>query len=444
MLSSFLIVSFADLKSHKFAHWFAFPAIHSDWSDEVSINRPFKAEESTQLVDEVGTWKTSQNDERQHGFFLAKKVRRGAELYENAEETEPADQSSPPTPGPDIGYTWKIGSLGDFETGFFNGVALEDRFVCFVDPSAYTEAAAWPLRNLLVLVRYRYKLRNVQILCYRDIHARRHEARSIVINFKVKEQPLTPDPALVPTPVLPLVTGWQRTGGALKPTETDISPYMDPRNLADQSVDLNNKLMKWRVAPNLDLDIIKGTKCLLLGAGTLGSHVAGNLLGWGVGKITFVDNGRVSYSNPVRQPLFEFEDCVEGGAGKAKKSAERLKKIYPGVDSVGHKITVPMLGHPMINEAETKSDYDTLKQLIDEHDAIFLLMDTRESRWLPTVMSKATGKIVLNAALGFDTFLVMRHGVSGDDGSEAALGCYFCNDVVAPENVSAVSVQNYA
>ena len=48
--------------------------------------------------------------------------------------------------------------------------------------------------------------------------------------------------------------------------------------LADQAVDLNLKLIKWRISPNLNLEIIKNTKCLLLGAGTLGSYVARNLL----------------------------------------------------------------------------------------------------------------------------------------------------------------------
>ena len=60
-------------------------------------------------------------------------------------------------------------------------------------------------------------------------------------------------------------------------------------------------------------------------------------------------------------------------------------------------------------------------------------------------------QVVLTAALGYDSYLVMRHGsrpagvscpgaaVSCDprqpiDGAE--LGCYFCNDVVAPGNVS--------
>ena len=38
---------------------------------------------------------------------------------------------------------------------------------------------------------------------------------------------------------------------------------------------------------------------------------------------------------------------------------------------------------------------------------------------------------MINAALGFDTFLVMRHGVRGPEQLQP-LGCYFCNDVVAP------------
>lgn len=44
-----------------------------------------------------------------------------------------------------------------------------------------------------------------------------------------------------------------------------------------------------------------------------------------------VDNGRVSYSNPVRQSLFVFEDCMQGGKPKAEAAAESLRKIFPGV-----------------------------------------------------------------------------------------------------------------
>jgi ubiquitin-like modifier-activating enzyme ATG7 len=182
----------------------------------------------------------------------------------------------------------------------------------------------------------------------------------------------------------------------------------------------------------LALDEIKNAKCLLLGAGTLGSYVSRILQGWNVKKITFVDNATVSFSNPVRQPLFVYKDCLDGGAKKAIRAAEALKEIYPGTDSSGYAMSVPMLGHPITNEEATKKDFDQLQKLIEEHDAIFLLMDTRESRWLPTLMGKAAGKIVMNAALGFDTYVVMRHGIAPPEGGEAALGCYFCNDVVAP------------
>lgn len=71
-------------------------------------------------------------------------------------------------------------------------------------------------------------------------------------------------------------------------------------------------------------------------------------------------------------------------------------------------------------------------ELIRAHDVVFLGTDSRESRWLPTLLAAAEGKLLINAALGFDTYLVMRHGVSG---GPQRLGCYFCNDVVAPGDV---------
>lgn len=124
--------------------------------------------------------------------------------------------------------------------------------------------------------------------------------------------------------------------------------------------------MRWRLLPSLDLELIAATRCLLLGAGTLGCNVARNLLvflfllfgvkwsdliypeqGWGVRHITLVDNGVVSYSNPVRQSLFTFEDSLNGGLPKAIAAAKHLKEIFPGVVRPTHQRTNQHLHSPL-------------------------------------------------------------------------------------------------
>ncbi|KAK4996673.1 Autophagy protein 7 [Elasticomyces elasticus] len=502
LLSSFSAICFADLKKYKFNYHFAYPAVHSDpqWkqdTEDAGAISKLSSPETTKLVETVQTWRYS-TDARQHGFFLAKRIRRlptdephtateGRDQQAEGDDRRPQTPRTPSTT--DLGFVWAVGSLSSYENGFFNNTDEQDRFVCFADPSTYPNNPGWMLRNLLVLVRQRWHLDKLQVLCYRDTHTRREHPSSIVLKLQspkiesvpqnASAQPVeekvassrTTSPSKRP---MPKVTGWERNAqNKPAPRTVDLAAYLDPTRLADQAVDLNLKLIKWRISPSIDLDVIKNTSCLLLGAGTLGSYVARNLMGWGVRKITFVDNGRVSYSNPVRQPLFDFKDCLEGGAKKAERAAEALAEIYPGVGSKGYFMSVPMAGHPILDEERVKDEFEMLMKLIDEHDAIFLLMDSRESRWLPTVMAKAAGKIVINSALGFDTYVVMRHGArqtprksttrisdtasvttsaeptnpsepihsaSPPDRQETPqqelqgeeLGCYFCSDVVAP------------
>jgi ubiquitin-like modifier-activating enzyme ATG7 len=70
----------------------------------------------------------------------------------------------------------------------------------------------------------------------------------------------------------------------------------------------------------MHVSLVRPPLCVtaLAGAGTLGCAVARTLLAWGVRNVTLVDSGRVAFSNPVRQSLFTFQDCLDGGRLKAQ------------------------------------------------------------------------------------------------------------------------------
>ena len=64
---------------------------------------------------------------------------------------------------------------------------------------------------------------------------------------------------------MPAVVGWEKNAkGQPGPRMANMRASMDPAKLAENSVDLNLKLMKWRLVPELDLDRIKATRCCLL------------------------------------------------------------------------------------------------------------------------------------------------------------------------------------
>ncbi|TKC41606.1 hypothetical protein EI555_001057, partial [Monodon monoceros] len=354
--------------------------------------------------------------------------------------------------------TMVLVSLLKHYSDFFQGQRTKITIGVY-DPCNLAQYPGWPLRNFLVLAAHRWSssFQSVEVLCFRDrtLQGMRDVTHSIIFEVKLPEMAFSPD--------CPKAVGWEKNQkGGMGPRMVNLSECMDPKRLAESSVDLNLKLMCWRLVPTLDLDKVVSVKCLLLGAGTLGCNVARTLMGWGVRHITFVDNAKISYSNPVRQPLYEFEDCLEGGKPKALAAADRLQKIFPGVNARGFNMSIPMPGHPVnfssVTLEQARRDVERLEQLVEGHDVVFLLMDTRESRWLPAVIAASKRKLVINAALGFDTFVVMRHGLKKPKLQGAGdlcpsrpvapadllgpslfanipgykLGCYFCNDVVAP------------
>ena len=74
--------------------------------------------------------------------------------------------------------------------------------------------------------------------------------------------------------------------------------------------------------------------------------MARTLLAWGVHDLHLVDNGTVAFSNPVRQSLYTFEDCLEGGVGKAEAAAGMLLRVCPSARVQATAPTIPMPGHP--------------------------------------------------------------------------------------------------
>ena len=421
LLTSFLLLTYADLKKYDYYYWFAFPALAPEepvkyWSIK-TLDKAFSSDEISNLVRGYDAFEV---ENRNTGFFLVER---------NGKE-----------------FTFQ--PLASFDKVYKPDSTVT---VGFCDPSTLERNPGWPLRNFLILLAQSWgdKLQEVSVLCYRD--CTRKGKRQIHHSLFIEGVTI---PTRRDETCLPKVLGWEKNEkNKLAPSFVNLSANMDPQRLAESAVDLNLKLMRWRILPTLDLERVKNTRCLLLGAGTLGCNVARCLLGWGVRKITFVDSSRVSFSNPVRQSLFTFDDCKNGGVKKAQAAAESLKLIFPGVDAEGIQLLIPMPGHAIGTETaaikEAKESVHKLEELIKSHDAVFLLMDTRESRWLPTLLCACYSKICINAALGFDTFMVMRHGFlpegvvpeplepmlqtnNGKGIPGSMLGCYFCNDVVAP------------
>eukprot|EP00092_Neocalanus_flemingeri_P029015 GFUD01031500.1.p1 GENE.GFUD01031500.1~~GFUD01031500.1.p1 ORF type:complete len:680 (+),score=251.80 GFUD01031500.1:45-2084(+) len=404
-LNKFSILMFADLKKFMFYYWFAFPALNIPSSVVVtSCQEGGDVLSSDQLQSLTRALRGGDNSVYSLVLLEEKSV--------------------------------KIAPLSQLGT-----VDLTSTLVCVSDPSSMAKHPGWTVRNLTAALCHQFPglVSGLRVLCLRASvkDGQVLAGHSLVITLGGQEPQLASMPGVV---------GWEKNDkGQLGPRLANMRSSMDPVKLAEGSVDLNLKLMKWRLVPQLDLEKVMKAKCLLLGSGTLGCGVARGLLGWGVRHISLVDNGKVSFSNPVRQSLFMFKDCLNGGKAKAVAAAEHLREIFPGVTAQGHELSIPMPGHPLspATEAGVKAAYDKLEELISEHQVIFLLMDSRESRWLPTLMAaKYPDKLVINAALGFDTFLVMRHGVrlESAQGGQASkglipggeLGCYFCNDIVAP------------
>lgn len=427
VLSRFLLISFADLKKFNFHYWFAFPALVLDppatLVDLGPASQWFSPEEVESISASCNEWRNSSSTADVPFFLLS------------------IDSNSRAT----------IKPLKDLEA-----CQRDDHKILFsfYDPCHLPNNPGWPLRNFLAFISSRWNLEKVRFFCYRENHGFTDLGLSLVGEALI---PLTQ--AWKYHQHMPNAVGWELNRGKRVSRCINLATSMDPTRMAISAADLNLKLMRWRALPSLNLNVLSATKCLLLGAGTLGCQVARMLMAWGVRKITLLDSGKVAMSNPLRQSLYTLDDCLHGGDFKASAAVKSLERIFPAVEAEGVVMAIPMPGHPVPSQEEKSvlEECRRLDDLIKSHDVVFLLTDTRESRWLPALLCANANKITITAALGFDSFLVMRHGAGPlsatnqfieapvhalssnlgnisltDRDGEQRLGCYFCNDVVAP------------
>ncbi|XP_052870137.1 uncharacterized protein LOC128275615 [Anopheles cruzii] len=424
-LLQFFMISFSDLKSYKFYYWFAFP-VPSDlvYLCETAYALPKSMEDHLSFCIEKRWNLSSLHREPSELFFI----------YHRSI---------------DIRLLSEYVCHTNIEANFCD-VDLEDISFCFYDAAnnSCDMTVSWHVRQLLVYITLTCPSLSEKIISLIKI------SKNTTGEFQFSDIRIKVPQHIENINQIDNWVGWEvNEAHRYVPRFVSLAESMSPKCLAENAINLNLKLMKWRLVPELDLTSIQRTKCLLLGSGTLGCNVARSLMAWGVNTITFVDCGQVSMSNPVRQSLYRYEDALNGGKPKASTAAARLREINPAINTQGEDIRIPMPGHPVTEAAaveETKSCLAKLTTLIEKHDVVFLLTDSRESRWLPTMLAAFYGKLAINAALGFDSFMVIRHGYGSSNNDTdcktdvlengfkrvdgANLGCYFCNDIVAPGN----------
>ena len=343
-LCEFFILVHADLKKHKFLYWFCFPALAMEGIAPVlclntpeeslppapSTTRPPTPPPSNNITQVINTALKAieQNNANIHSFYpvcvLQKEdITSLSDYMIRVNDSQPHITSPPPA------------------------------FIYF-DSCPLATSPGWTLRNLLTALALEPALaRDITVHCLRLSNTRHRPYSVQTFHLRLPTttgvmKRLALDPSLTGsnTIISGVGTSWETDRKQRpRPRLADLSSSMDPRNLARVSVDLNVKLMRWRMLPELNTVLLQQTKCLLLGAGTLGCNVGRCLMGWGIRNITFVDNGKVSYSNPVRQSLFRFEDCANGGKPKAQAAADELKRIFPDVNSQGIQLNIHMPGH---------------------------------------------------------------------------------------------------
>jgi len=423
LLLRFLVISFADLKNWKVYYNIAFPSVFHSKMTLLSLHSASEVlsqEEATSLSKSMKEWCGS-NETTVLPFFWVDITSDSSVVVRQLKD-------------------WKD-HQGDAQKLLFG----------FYDHGCRQDYPGWALRNYVAFLSLRWKIEKVRFLCYRERLGGIDQEKSLI-----GEASFAAPHGWDVSDYVPEVIGWEgetpgdgRKEMKLKSINLESLSPESKRSQVDQQQLMHLKLMGWRHFP-VDLDVLCGTRCLVLGAGTLGCEVSRLLMTWGVRKLTVVDGGCVAMPDLVKQSLYVEKDC---GVPRAIAIVPHLKERCPAVEVEGIQMEIPVPGNP-VSPSKIASVLDRLKKLVASNEVVFLLTDTWESRWLPTLLCANGNKIAITAALGYDSYLVMRHGagpgkrcgrmddviaqiqnLSTEDAlGRQRLGCCFCCDTTSLVN----------
>ncbi len=115
-----------------------------------------------------------------------------------------------------------------------------------------------------------------------------------------------------------------------------------------------------------------------------------------------------------------------------------------------------MPGHYITDEQidVTYKDLQVIEEEIKNHDVLLNCFDSREARYFPSLIGALHNKLVLSIGIGYDSFVIVRHGKYGEDFGENLekclkdptqedylkdlnkndIGCFFCSDYLPPND----------
>lgn len=232
-LNRFVLLAYLDLKKFVFYYWFAFPAL-SYPKARLNTHPPCYLKD---ILDE------RQRRSLEEAYFSLSAERKSFFFIHLASEGEI-------TIRPLSDYL-KLKEAAASSSSVKSGERL---LLGFADPSTQGDHPGWPLRNLLAFVAKRFhEIANWTVVCLR-LRARSSDF-SLCLDIAIepsscgaeKEQESGDPPE---EERVPKCVGWEKNDKQkLLPRCVDMSSILDPSRLAQNAVNLNLKLMRWRLVP---------------------------------------------------------------------------------------------------------------------------------------------------------------------------------------------------